>query len=103
MPLCSLKATLENSVKVTAEKIPQSKVLLRIEIPPEQVQEAIEKTYRDISRRVRIPGFRPGKAPRSLVERYVGGPQTIQAEGIERLIDDSYRKALRETDIHPIG
>ncbi len=90
-------------MKVTAEKIPQSKVLLRIEIPPEQVQEAIDRTYRDISRRIRIPGFRPGKAPRSLVERYVGGPQTIQEEGIERLIDDSFRKALRETDIHPIG
>jgi trigger factor len=99
----ALKATLENSVKVTAEKIPQSKVLLRIEIPPEQVQEAIDKTYRDISRRIRIPGFRPGKAPRSLVERYVGGPQMIQEEGIERLIDDSFRKALKETDIHPIG
>lgn len=90
-------------MKVTAEKIPQSKVLLRIEIPPEQVQEAIDKTYRDISRRVRVPGFRPGKAPRSLVERYVGGPQLIQEEGIDRLIDDSYRKALREADVHPIG
>ncbi len=90
-------------MKVTAEKIPQSKVLLRIEIPPEQVQEAIEKTYRDLSRRIRVPGFRPGKAPRSLVERYVGGPQTIQEEGVERLIDDSFRKALREADVHPIG
>lgn len=90
-------------MKVTAEKIPQSKVLLRIEIPPEQVQEAIEKTYRDVSRRIRVPGFRPGKAPRSLVERYVGGPQTIQEEGVERLIDDSFRKALRESDVHPIG
>ncbi|MGH2459960.1 MAG: trigger factor [Chloroflexota bacterium] len=90
-------------MKVTAEKIPQSKVLLRIELSPEQVQEAIEKTYRDLSRRIRVPGFRPGKAPRSLVERYVGGPQTIQEEGVERLIDDSFRKALREADVHPIG
>jgi trigger factor len=103
MSMRGVKATLENSVKVTAEKIPQSKVLLRIEIPPEQVQEAIDKTYRDISRRIRVPGFRPGKAPRSLVERYVGGPQTIQEEGIERLIDDSFRKALRQADVHPIG
>lgn len=90
-------------MKVTAEKIPQSKVLLRIEIPPEQVQEAIDKTYRDISRRVKVPGFRPGKAPRTLVERYVGGSQTIQEEGVERLIDDSFRKALKDADVHPIG
>lgn len=90
-------------MKVTAEKLPQSKVLLRIEIPPEQVEEAIERTYRDISRRVRVPGFRPGKAPRALVERYVGGPTTIQEEGIERLIEDAFRKALREVDVHPIG
>lgn len=90
-------------MKVTAEKIPQSKVLLRIEIPPEQVQQAIDKTYRDVSRRVRIPGFRPGKAPRPIVERYVGGPEAIQEEGVERLIDDSFRKALVEADVHPIG
>ncbi|HLG50951.1 MAG TPA: trigger factor [Chloroflexota bacterium] len=90
-------------MKVTAERLPQSKVLLRIEIPPEQVEEAIDRTYRDISRRIRVPGFRPGRAPRPLVERYLGGPQVIQEEGIERLINDSFRQALRETDIHPIG
>jgi trigger factor len=94
---------LEISVKVTAEKIPESRVLLRIEIPPEQVSDAIEKTYRDLGRRIRIPGFRPGKAPRALVERYVGGAETVQQEGIDRLIDESYRKALRDTDTHPIA
>ncbi len=90
-------------MKVTAERIPESKVLLRIEVPPDEVEEAIEKTYRDLSRRMRIPGFRPGKAPRSLVERYLGGPEIVQREGIDRLIDDSYRRALRDTDTHPIG
>ena len=90
-------------MKVTAERIPGSQVLLKIEIPPEQVEQAIEKTYRDVSRRVRIPGFRPGKAPRGLVERYVGGPEVVRQEGIERLIDDSFRKALQETGTRPIG
>jgi trigger factor len=90
-------------VKVTAEKIPASKVLLKIEIPPDEVERAIEKTYRDLSQRVRVPGFRPGKAPRNLVERYLGGPESVQREGVDRLIDDSFRRALRDEDIHPIG
>ncbi|HUX85441.1 MAG TPA: trigger factor [Chloroflexota bacterium] len=90
-------------MKVTAERIPGSQVLLKIEIPPEKVEQAITKTYRDVSRRVRVPGFRPGRAPRALIERYVGGPEVIQQEGIDRLIDDSYREALKEADVHPIG
>jgi trigger factor len=94
---------LENIVKVTAERVPESKVLLRIEIPPEQVEKAIEKTYRDLSRRVKIPGFRPGKAPRALVERYVGGAESVRREGVDRVIDDAYREALKETGTRPIG
>lgn len=90
-------------MKVTAERIPESKVLLRIEIPPEQVEQAIERTYRDLARRMRIPGFRPGKAPRPIVERYLGGADSIQQEGLDRLIDESYRKALVETHTHAIG
>lgn len=93
----------DSKLKVTAERIPESKVLLRIEIPPEQVEKAIERTYRDASRRLRIPGFRPGKAPRNIVERYVGGRETIQHEGIDRLIDESYRQAVAETAIRPVG
>jgi len=78
-------------------------VLLRIEVPPEQVEQAIEKTYRDLSRKVKIPGFRPGKAPRTLIERYLGGSESVHREGVDRAIDDSFREALRETDTHPIG
>jgi trigger factor len=90
-------------VKVTAERIPESKVLLRIEIPPEEVAQSIEKTYRDLSRKIKVPGFRPGKAPRVMIERLLGGPESVQREGIDRLIDDSFRKALKDTDTHPIG
>lgn len=90
-------------MKVTAERIPASKVLLKVEIPPDEVQKAIEKTFRDLSQRVRVPGFRPGKAPRNLVERFLGGPESVQREGVDRLIDDSFRRALRDTDTHPIG
>ncbi|HLZ09289.1 MAG TPA: trigger factor family protein, partial [Chloroflexota bacterium] len=65
-------------MKVTAERVPESKVLLRIEIPPEQVEQAIEKTFLELSRRVKVPGFRPGKAPRNLIVRYLGGPESVQ-------------------------
>ena len=104
LPCASVEpARVESRVKVTAERIPASKVLLRVEIPPDEVEKAIEKTFRDLSQRVRVPGFRPGKAPRNLVERFLGGPESVQREGVDRLIDDSFRRALRDTDTHPIG
>ena len=60
------------SVKVTIERIPESQVRLDIAADPDEQNQAIEKAYRKVAREVVIPGFRKGKAPRSMVERYFG-------------------------------
>ena len=52
-------------LKVTAERIPDSQVLLNIEIDPDRVKSSLDQAYKRLAPRTRIPGFRPGKSTRS--------------------------------------
>jgi trigger factor len=89
-------------VKVTIERIPESQVRLEIAAEPEEQNEAIEKAYRKVAREVVIPGFRKGKAPRAMVERYFGREMVVD-EANRSLMDDLYRKAIEQEDLVPVG
>lgn len=71
-----------------------------LEIPAENVQKASEKVARDIARIARIPGFRPGKAPVTLVRRRFAGD--IQGEVVQSLVPEYLEKALDEKKLVPI-
>jgi trigger factor len=90
------------SVKVTIERIPESQVRLDIAADPDEQNEAIEKAYRRVAREVVIPGFRKGKAPRSMVERYFGREMVVD-EANRKLMDDLYRQAIEQEDLVPVG
>jgi trigger factor len=75
--------------------------VFEIEVPGEQVKAAIEELYLDYSRNAKIPGFRPGKVPRTVLEARFG--KGIEAEAIERLVPESYEKALVDHKIVPIN
>ena len=62
----------------------------------------MEKASRRLAQRVRIPGFRPGKAPRQIVERTLGRPALIQ-EALELLLPDVYSEVIAEQKIDAIG
>lgn len=89
-------------MKVTIERIPESQVRLDISADPEEQNEAIEKAYRRVAREVVIPGFRKGKAPRSMVERYFGREMVVD-EANRKLMDDLYRQAIEQEDLVPVG
>lgn len=89
-------------MKVTIERIPESQVRLEIAADPEEQNEAIEKAYRRVAREVVIPGFRKGKAPRSMIERYFGREMVVE-EANRKLMDDLYRKAIEQEDLVPVG
>ena len=57
---------------VTTERLPRSLVALEIEVDDDRVEANMEKAARRLSQRYRIPGFRPGKAPRAVLERTLG-------------------------------
>ncbi|MDA1062221.1 MAG: trigger factor [Chloroflexi bacterium] len=86
---------------VTAERLPRSLVALEIEVESERLENALEKAVKKVSQQVRIPGFRPGKAPRDIVERTVGRPALLQ-EAIEDLLPDIYAEAVAEQQLEPI-
>jgi trigger factor len=89
-------------VKVSTQHIPQSQVVLEIEVDPEQMERSLDKAYRKLVQRVNVPGFRKGKTPRDMLERHVGRGRLVE-EAVDILIPEAYNKAIDEGDIDAIG
>ncbi len=89
-------------MKVIQEKLPASQVRLDIEISPEMSTKAYEKTLKEFTRNMNIPGFRKGKVPRQILIQRIG-PARIKAAVLEELIEDSLKKALEQESIDAIG
>src|SRR5215469_4898081 len=88
-------------VSVVTETLPGSQVGLTIEVPPEQVDRAYEKALNRLAQKVRIGGFRPGKAPRPLIEARLG-PAAIRDEVMDSLVPGVVNQALRDHQIDAI-
>src|SRR5438128_474879 len=86
------------AMNVTASPAPKSSVQLEVELPPERLARAVDDAVRRLARRTRVPGFRPGKAPRFMLDRVLG-PGTVLEEAVEHLVQDAYRDALIEKEI----
>jgi len=87
-------------LEVTTETIAPCEVEFTVRPDPEQVEDALRKAARKVARRVRIPGFRPGKAPYALVERTVG-KELLTEEAAEILAPDIYRQAVEQAGYKP--
>jgi len=85
----------------TAEKLDGSRVRLAVEVPPEDLQKEYGRAIQRVGRRVKIPGFRPGKAPRRLVEN-AAGVGTVLQDLMEAVVPRAYTSALDETGVTPI-
>jgi trigger factor len=87
---------------VTLERKAASQVELQVEATAGEVEAAVQASLRRLAGRVRIPGFRPGKAPAAMVERAIGW-ETIRHETVDHLVPDLYRRAVDETGVEPVG
>jgi len=76
-------------------------MVLEIEVAPTEVDRHFATAYRHVAERTKVPGFRPGKAPRHVIDRFVGRGSVL-AEVVDHLVSDSYEDALRQTDVWPI-
>ena len=83
-----------------AETAATCKREIELEIPAENVQKATEKVARDIARVARVPGFRPGKAPVTLIRRRFA--EDIQGEVVQSLVPEYLEKALDEKNLVPV-
>ena len=94
------------SPKVTTRPGARSSVVLEVDIPAERVRRSVEESVRHLARRTKVPGFRPGKAPRAVLERALGvrrddpsAPNPVYDDAKEHLFESSVLDAVREQDL----
>jgi len=88
-------------MKVQIEKTSPIERKIFFEIPNDVVSQEVESTYRALNRNVKLKGFRPGKAPRSILQRYY--KSQVEEEVVSKLIKDSYGKAVEEYHLTPVA
>jgi trigger factor len=89
-------------VKATAEKIEKNKVKLQIQVDAQDFDKAIDKSYIKNKSKFLIPGFRKGKAPRKIIERYYG-EGVFYEDAFNEIFPDVYWKAVEENGIEPVA
>jgi trigger factor len=89
-------------MKAVVEPLEGNKVKLSVEVDEAEFDQAVEAAVRRIAREVRVPGFRPGKAPRRLIEARLG-PGVARQEALRESLPEFYAKALREAEVDPIA
>lgn len=88
-------------MQIAVERRPGSKIALTITVEPEILQQRTEQLFQKFARKVAVPGFRPGKAPRRLIEERINS-HLVQKEAIDSIIESSYREALQSENIQPL-
>jgi trigger factor len=86
----------------TVTELPDSRVSVEVEVPAEEVKRALDRAARGLAREMRMPGFRKGKAPPSLVIQRVGFA-AVREEAIRDALPEWYEKALLGSGIAPVG
>ena len=87
--------------KVDVETVDPLRRRLAIEVPAETVATEVDKAFAELARAAKVPGFRPGRVPRAVLERMFG--DRVRAEVFGRLIQDSYAEAIEEHRIAAVG
>ena len=89
------------SVK-NCEKLEKSMVALTVEVGAADFEAAVEKAYKKQRGQIRVPGFRPGKAPRKMIEAMFGA-QVFYEEAVNIALPDAYEEAVKEQDLQVVG
>lgn len=87
-------------MQVTSEQLNPCKIELKIEIEPEKVAQAYDKVYREFAKVTNVPGFRKGKAPRSILENYIT-EESVRQEVADMLVTEAYPQAISQEKIEP--
>src|SRR5918996_1440773 len=80
-------------IQTTAERVQEHRVRLRVEMPEEALQPAINAVYRELGQQIKVPGFRKGKVPRQIIDSRVGADY-VRNEALKEAIPGFYQEAL---------
>jgi trigger factor len=89
-----------NILKIEKQLLDDHQMQLTVEVDPDQLETSKRRAARQLARRGKIPGFRPGKAPYDVVVRHYGEPAVLE-QAMDNLVDDVYPKVLEESEIKP--
>ena len=89
-------------MKIDIENLEDQQARLTVEVDNEQLEGAKRKAAKKIARRIKVPGFRPGKAPYKVIQRQVGD-EVLLEESLEILVNDIYPEVIEEAEIKPYG
>jgi len=90
-------------MRATSEVLEENKVRIAVEVDEDEVEAALATAAKALARQVRIPGFRPGHAPRPVVEARIGGAKALRDEAMRELLPDYYARAVSATEVEPIS
>ena len=88
-------------MKVTAEDMPDRQIGLQIELDEAEIEQHKQRSFRKLVQRYTVPGFRKGKAPRAILERFLGADSLVQ-EDLEGLLEQSLAEAVRQQELEPM-
>ena len=88
-------------MQYTVENVSSVKKTLHIEVPADEVVRELNSAYKELKKRAKVKGFRPGKIPRSVLERLF--KKDVHADVSSKLIQSSFMEALKETELKVIG
>ena len=89
-------------MKIAQGEVEERQVTLRIELDDDDLEPYVERGFRQVVGKMRIPGFRPGKAPRKVVEGMMGRESLI-SETLDFMVPDVITKAVEEQEIESVG
>ena len=95
------KIRINNKMKVEIEEIGPCKKLLKVEISKEKIDDEWQEQLKELCRMADLPGFRKGKAPRSLVERKFG--DKLMEDVKQKLVSSTYEEAIEKNKLSPVG
>ncbi len=90
-------------MRATSETVENNKVKLSIIVDEADIETALTSVVKTLGHQVRIPGFRPGKVPRKVLEARMGGAGALRAEALRESLPDFYAEAVITTEIDPIS
>jgi trigger factor len=89
-------------VKSTVEQLSPTRVRINVEVPFTELQPDFDRAYKELAKQVRLPGFRPGKAPAKLLEARIGR-EAVLDQVINEAVPSRYGQAVSQTDVRPLG
>ena len=89
-------------MKSTVEQLSPTRVRINVEVPFTELKPDFDRAYKELAKQIRLPGFRPGKAPAKLLEARVGR-EALLDQVINEALPSRYGQALTESDVKPLG